>query len=141
MATVIKLQRFAAVADGNAAVSQEAAWQRGPHATDGPHNYFHEAHVHTPETRIIADDFWRAHGNPRQMTDVHTFRFNKHLVNEGMGRDAYAIHKKVPFNQQDKAIESLTAPFAPRRDLNFVPAHMFKIREDMKPQPLSNLRC
>ena len=28
MATVIKLQRFAAVADGNAAVSQEAAWQQ-----------------------------------------------------------------------------------------------------------------
>ena len=33
----------------------------------------------------LADDFWRGHGNPVTMTDVHTFRFNKHLVENGMG--------------------------------------------------------
>ncbi len=51
-----------------------------------------------------------------------------------MGNDAFQIHKKVPVDHQDMAIEHLTAPFAPRRDLNFVPAHLFKIPENMKPQ-------
>ena len=94
-----KLQKVSAptrMVQGQDPQEQEAAWQRGPHATDGPHNYIHEAHIHKPETRMIADEFWHANGKPRQMTDVHTFRFNKHLVNEGMGRDAYEIHKKVP---------------------------------------------
>ena len=42
---------------------------------------------------------------------------------------------------QDMAIESLTAPFAPRRDLNFVPAHLFRIPEHMKPQTRSDFEA
>ena len=120
--------------------TEVAPWQKGPSQTDGPHNYFHQAHLHRPETSMIADDFWRAHGNPQQMTDVHMLRYNKHLVDEGMGLDAFQIHKKVPVDHQDKAIEHLTRPFAPRRDLNFVPAHLFKIPENMNPKPHNSLR-
>ncbi len=114
--------------------TEVAPWQQGPSQTSAPHNYFHEAHLHKPETRMIADDFWRGHGNPKEMTDVHVLRYNKHLVDEGLGNDAFQIHKKVPVDHQDKAIEHLTRPFAPRRDLNFVPAHMFRIPEHLKPQ-------
>ena len=114
-------------------VLETAPWQQFRHASDGPHNYMHEAHMHRPETREIANEFWRAHGNPQRMTDEQVFRFNKYLVNEGFGHDAFQIHKKVPFEQQDLAIESLTRPFEPPRHLNFVPAHMLRISENMKP--------
>ncbi len=111
----------------------EAGWQKQPSKTDAYHNYFHEAHKHNPEMAQIADDFWRGHGKPEKMTDVHTLRFNKHLVEIGAGGEAFKVHKKVPHHQQDAAIEHLTRPFAPRRDLQFVPAHMFRIPENMKP--------
>ena len=52
---------------------------------------------------------------------------------KGLATTPFQIHKKVPFDQQDLAIESLTRPFEPRRDLNFVPAHMLRISEHMKP--------
>ncbi len=111
-----------------------ADWQQRPSKTDGNHNYFNEAHKHNPEMASLADDFWRGHGNPEKMTDVHTLRFNKYLVEIGAGGEAFKVHKKVPHHMQDAAIEHLTRPFAPRRDLQFVPAHMFRIPENMKPQ-------
>ena len=52
---------------------------------------------------------------------------------KGLATTPFQIHKKVPFDQQDLAIESLTRPFEPPRHLNFVPAHMLRISENMKP--------
>ena len=59
-----------------APATQVAPWQQFRHVSDGPHNYFHEAHMHKPETRMIADEFWRGHGNPERMTEEHAFRFS-----------------------------------------------------------------
>ena len=66
------------------------------------------------------------------------FYLAKHMVNNEMGWDAFQIHKKVPFGQQDGALESLTRPFAPRRDLNFVPAHQSNIPDALKPRTMED---
>ena len=41
----------------------------------------------------------------------HAIELNKQLINLGLGKDAFDIHKDVPFFQQSAQIEAMVAPF------------------------------
>ena len=88
------------------------SWQQGPHDFNGAHSYFWEAHKYNPETRTLADDFWRYHGMPEPVQGEHAIALNKHMVSTGLGEDAFKIHKQVPWSHQSRDIEALVAPFA-----------------------------
>ena len=91
--------------------SMGASWQQGHHLRNGAHNYFWGAHKKNEGTRNIAEDFWRYHGMPEPVQGEHAIELNKQLINLGLGKDAFDIHKDVPFFQQSAQIEAMVAPF------------------------------
>ena len=114
-----------------------ASWQQGHHAMNGAHNYFWGAHKHNPETRTLADDFWRYHGSPEPVQAEHAIELNKAMIQHGLGEHAFLIHKDVPYAHQSSQIERLTAPFATR--LPTVHPMELKIPPELKPHSLEDL--
>ena len=75
-----------------------ASWQQGHHPRNGAHNYFWGAHKRNEGTRAVADDFWRYSGMPEPVQGEHAIEMMKHLIIHGFERDAFTIHKDVPFS-------------------------------------------
>ena len=48
---------------------------------------------------------------PEPVQGDHAIELSKQLVNLGLGKDAFDIHKDVPFFQQSAQIEAMVAPF------------------------------
>ncbi len=49
----------------------------------------------------MVNGFWRANEIFDQVTPEHAFFLAKHMVGNGLGPDAFRIHKKVPYHRQD----------------------------------------
>ena len=100
---------------------------------------FGGAHKHSPETWDLADGFWRFHGMQEPVQPELALEFNKHLINEGRGEDAFIIHKQVPYQQQSRHIEALTAPFHSR--LPTTAPQGLKFPSELDPESLEDLNA
>ena len=106
---------------------------------NGATNFFYEMFHHDNDYADMADGYWRSQGMFEPATPEHAFNIARHMVHSGDGHNAWKIHKKVPHAQQDRAIEHLTLPHAPRRDLQFIPAHLMQTPPNLEPQTLDDL--
>ena len=59
----------------------------------------------------VEQRLWRPTCKPEPVQGEHAIELIKNLINLGFERDAFTIHKDVPFFQQSRQIEQMVAPF------------------------------